>query len=261
MRNAWKLFACFQTAGGTGGAGSGAGGGETEEQRKAREEADRKARDDAFAKMRIEAKEAKDAAAKEKERADALDAKLKEKEAVEEEARRKAAATGQPAMTAEEAATLRKEIASLKDEQAKSKAETESAKRKAVEKDRDSKVMAAIGSAGITGQREIDTAYAALVGSVKTNADGTFTATYKNEKGEEIEGPVDADFVKAKVPTGLFPAKAAGGSGGRKPNEAGGGKDEGVLKDYSQAEWNKMTPAQRRQVQRERMEKLGVQTQ
>ena len=76
-----------------------------------------------------------------------------------------------------------------------------------------------------------------------------------------IEGePVTAELLAALLPSETIAAKSGGGSGGRAPAPAGGGggKEDPVTKNFSQAEWDKLTPEQRKDLQRRRTAAAGA---
>ncbi len=265
MKDLWKLFALRQQAGGTGGAGTGgdgggggAGGGLTAEQAKELEDKHGKEKERLSAenaKWRTDFRKAQD-------RVTELEAKI----AADEEAKKKAAAAGSaatgsggaPALTAEEVAAMRKEIADLQAFKKASSEEKAVLQREKQEGRRDLLLRKAIEAAEIIGEQEIEFTLGSVIPKVIAHDDGTFTAKYKNAEGEEIEGPIDADFIKAVTPKSLFRAKSGGGSGGRPPAGSGGGKGDDILRDIPQAEWDKMTPEQRKALQRKRMEASGV---
>ncbi len=76
-------------------------------------------------------------------------------------------------------------------------------------------------------------------------------------KNGDLSVPLDAEVVRELMPE-LVRARSGGGSGGRPPAAAGSGKGNEILRDIPQAEWDKMTPEQRKAVQRKRMAAFGV---
>lgn len=261
MRHLANIFALHQQGGtGTGGAGDvgGSGGAAlTPEQVKELEEKH------GLEKKRLSDEAAKERIAKNKERDEKLaiqaerDALLKERD----ELKAKAGATG----SGDDKVQIPKEVElrmkSLEDQLAKNAEESRRKEKESAERarllERDAAISERITAAQVLPELQ-EAIRSFIEKNTKIEEDGSKIFKGKNLKGETIEVPLTDLDLHEIVSAAAFPAKAGGGSGGRTPAGAGGGKGDQVSRDYTQAEWDKMSPDERKAIQRKRMEAQGV---